>query len=189
VIIADTFKNVLASSGYRSIVKDERYHNPWFGRFPNREVLDLCGVYSADQFSNVDIRVCVRGILELVESRFRRYQFDRYSDLKALRPSATKDVKRTVARLVFCSLRKIPNQRLDIALQYYRASGNGQVYHWLGTTAGNKTKFPCDVFVHIVAPISSPADAATKSVDLKRIIKRSAQIGGANFLAAPNVSL
>jgi nucleoside 2-deoxyribosyltransferase len=174
--VADAFKSVLTSSGYRSIAKDDdRYHNPWFGRFRRGEVLEICGVCSADQFSKFDIRVSVRNMLEVVESRFRPSEYDSYSGmklsgLKAPRPSETKNVKKMVARLMLCSLRRIPHERLDIALQYYRASGNGQVYHWL---LGFEKKIHCDVFVHIIAPIGSPVDTASKGAELKRIIKGS----------------
>lgn len=174
--VTETFKNALASSGYRSITRDDSYHNPWVGRFRKGEVLEICGVLSSNQFLKIDIHVSIRKILDLVRSRFHRSEYDEYSDTKTPRPSETKDVKRTVARLVLCSLRKIPNQRLDVALQHYGASGNGQVYHWVGTTTVNfETKLPCDVFLHIVAPISSPVDAATKGAELKQIIKGSTQ--------------
>ena len=84
-------------------------------------------------------------------------------------------MNRTVARLVLCSLRKIPNQRLEVALWDHKASHNGQVYYWPFTTfVDHNTNLPCDVFVHIVAPVSCPADAAAKGVELKRIIKGSA---------------
>src|SRR5262249_2638895 len=148
--VAETFRDVLTSSGYRSISDDNNYNIPWFGRLPKRGVLEICGVYSADQFSKINIQTSVSNLLELVKSRFHRSEYDRYRypGTKAPHWAETKDVKRTVARLVFCSLRKIPNQRLEVALQYHKASRNGQVYYWPFTTfVDHKTNFPCDVLV------------------------------------------
>lgn len=183
--MAETFGNTLSGCGYRSLAANDRYKNPWVGRVPKRNVLNVGVVSAQGAFTQRSIRDHVNETLELVRSRFASFDDDsegynrqrwhnRWGHFREPKAIETKYVQGIVVRLVLCSLQKIPNQRLVSALSSSMASAGGQVYSWTQIVhVAYQKAFPASIYVHVVAPVLSESDAEMKSQQLKRIIKQS----------------
>ena len=189
-VVSNIFGNVMKRCGYISLMVGEA-SNPWVGRDPDRFTLDV-GVVSAEaSFTQKAIDNHADGILELLRSRLEK--IDDQSDLyhwqnrwqghRPPKPAETKDVTKVVARLVLCSLQKIPRGRLTAALSFYTANETGQVFKWQGdltTTIFSKKhlasfssgkSLPASVSVYVVDPIKSVPDATRKAKQLKLAIQ------------------
>ena len=183
--MAETFGNTLSSCGYRSLAANDRYKNPWVGRVPKQNVLNLGIVLAQAAFTQRSIKDHVNETLEVVRSRFESFDHDlegynrqrwhnRWGHFREPKVIETKYVGGIVVRLVLCSLQKIPNQRLVSALSSSMASAGGQVYSWTQILhVAYQKAFPGSIYVHVVAPVLSESDAAMKSQELRRIIKQS----------------
>lgn len=185
-IMTGAFQKVLERSGYRSLVVNNRPMNPWVGRLPKREVLNLCIVSAQSDFTKRKIADHVNQAFGLVKSRFESFDNDfegynrvlwqnKWGHFVVPRAIETRNVERIVLRLVLCSLQKIPTGRLVSALPSSVASAGGQVYSWSQTCHAAYSKaLPATIFVHVVAPVLSEPDIAVKSHKLRQVIKTEA---------------
>jgi hypothetical protein len=187
-LMTDAFQKALERSGYRSLAVNNRLKNPWVGRLPKRDVLNLCIVSAQSYFIKRMITDHVDQAFRLVQSRFESFDNDfegynrgrwqnQWGHFVVPRAIETRNVERIVLHLVLCSLQKIPTGRLVSALPSSVASAGGQLCSWQQTCYVDYSKFlPATIFVHVVAPVLSEPDIAVKSQKLGQVIK--AQAGG-----------
>jgi hypothetical protein len=182
-LISGIFEKTVNSCGYQHLGLREDI-DPWVGRIPKRNALQLCMVSAKATFTKREIRDIVNEMFALTKSRFESFDDDegynrqrwqnRWSGLKVPKAIETKYVRTITARLILCSLEKIPNGRLASALPWSAASG--QVYAWnqkIRVTYGKE--FPITILVHVEAPILSESDANAKSLELSHNIKNQNQ--------------
>ena len=188
-VVTEKFRNTMLRSGYRSIVRDDR-RNPWVGRLRKRDTLSLCSLYVQPKFSQRDIKSHAENLLVVFPSRFQDFAVDdeyysqqrmwefKWAGYKLPKPADTKGIKKLMARMVLCSLEKIPRGRLTSALPRYMADEAGKVFQWDGelpvsgssTIAGFRS-FPFSVSVYMFDPIRSQRDVQARSLELQRVLK------------------
>jgi hypothetical protein len=105
------------------------------------------------------------------EYNLRRWQ-NRRQGHKLPRLAGTKNVTEVVARLVLCSLQKVPTERLTSALPSYTANETGKVFMWQDELiVGYLKRLPASVKVYVSDLIKSVPDATMKGQQLKLTIK------------------
>jgi nucleoside 2-deoxyribosyltransferase len=172
------FRSVLRRIGYRPIVENEE-RSPWVGFKIEKRALDLTVLWVQPRFTQNEIRAHDAYVHRLVRSRFQevdkedylwQFQWPGFRKPKAVE---SKRVKTVVARLLFCSLDRIPAQRVATALPSYGANQDLNVYVsgglelvGAGTPLSAARTLPLSVAVHIVDDISTERVARAKSSKL-----------------------
>jgi hypothetical protein len=193
--VSEVFAKALKRSGYRPLVVNNDV-SPWVGRLPSHQTLNIGVVSAQASFTHRQIREQANNLLALVRSRFESFEGDGDADgynrqrwqntwhgYKLPREAETKYVRRVVARLVLCSLEKIPRGRLTTALPSYAADGDGRVFRLnrplvsLPNSLGrvfrlNNPLFslPSSLAVFVIDGIKSHPDAIKKCRELKRAL-------------------
>jgi hypothetical protein len=98
----------------------------------------------------------------------QRWQ-NRWHGHKIPKPAETKHVRKLVARLVLCSLEKIPPGRIASALPASTLDESRKVLRFNVSVRGpNYKMLPSSISVHIIDDIKSAVDAISQTQKLKR---------------------
>jgi hypothetical protein len=176
-IVAEKFRVAVKRCGYSSLVAPDEY-SPWVGRILRSGTLDLCQIIVQPNFTQRNIKDLASSMGDLLRTRFeKRNQYgdylwqQRWPGLKPPKPSETKDVKNVVAKLVLCSLQRIPRQRVTAALMYSTPSANGNLFRWRSELHRYQLALPLLYSAYIADPILSVTDASERSRNLSTLIK------------------
>jgi nucleoside 2-deoxyribosyltransferase len=176
-VVGKTFREAAKRRGYVPLlVRDDL--SPWVGRLPGRDFLNICEIIVQPSFTKRNISDHVEEMLEMLRSRFDledvsqesdyKYQWHiKWGRYKIPTPSETKNVKAVVARLVLCSLQKVPRGRAFAALPHFTPNEDGSIF----SLSGQLEQHPISFSVHVVDPILSVTDASEKSAKLNQILK------------------
>ena len=182
--VSKAFIKTVKGWGYVPLVEHYKF-NPWVGRLPSRGALNICVVYTGDSFSQRNISDCKNHTFEMLRSRFESFDDDdqgynrqgwqnQWSGHKLPKAEETKHVRKVNAKMVLCSLQRIPRGRLASALPSYTANETSDVYVWSGPfvpihrTHERFTPLPISLSICVCDGIKSPPIAVEKSRDLKR---------------------
>jgi hypothetical protein len=134
-LVHDIFKRALQRVGWRGIVQSDG-QRPWAGQLAEPRTLSLAILWVQVRFTQREIRERVEATDRLLRSRFvyGNDPFLRWELRNFRKPTSAelKGVKNLRARIVFCSLERIPSQRLAAALPSYAASHDLKAYEWDG---------------------------------------------------------
>jgi nucleoside 2-deoxyribosyltransferase len=179
--VTETFKNVLKHCGYDSLVVNDGFHM-WAGRLPSRHTLNVGVVSVRASFTQNDLQWQRNNLLAMLRSRFQvfddddgynrqRWQSD-WHGYELPKLAETKNVAKVVARLVLCSLQRVPGGRLTSALSSFATNETGKEFTWQShLEVGNAKSLPVSVHVYVSDLIKSLSDANLKGQELKRTIK------------------
>ena len=184
-LVADKFRIAVKRCGYASLVEPDDF-SPWVGRTTGAETLDICRIVVQPTFTLRNIKDHTSVMSSLMRSRFdkredegykykyktRLYMWQqRWPGQKPPKPSETKNVKNVVAKLVLCSLQKIPRQRVMAALPYSTPSAARTLFRWRSELRRFQLSLPMLFSVYIADPIVSLVDASEKSRKLSDLMK------------------
>jgi nucleoside 2-deoxyribosyltransferase len=181
--ISKIFIKAVKGWGYVPLVEDDEWR-PWVGRLPSRGALNACVLYIRDSFSQKNISDCKDYTISMLRSRFESVDDDegynrqrwqnQWGGCKLPKAEETRHVRTINAKLVLCSLQKIPRGRLASALPSYTANETSDVLVWSGSvmptlrTYDRSKPLPISLSVCVCDGIKSAPIAVEKSRDLKR---------------------
>jgi nucleoside 2-deoxyribosyltransferase len=187
--VSEGFTKALKRSGYRPLVAHSDV-SPWVGRLPSHQTLNIGAISVQASFTQREIREQANHLFELLKSRFESFEGDGDADgynrqrlqeywqntwhgHKLPRKADTRYVRRVVARLILCSLEKIPRGRLTTALPSYAADGDGRVFTLNSPVVCSYMRsLPGSLAVFVIDGIKSRPDAIKKSEELKRVFAK-----------------
>jgi len=176
--VSEIFRKALQHFGHVPFRKDE--YNLWVGRIPNRNTLETVVLSTEANLSKRDIQEHAKYLFAMIRSRFESFDKDdsynrqrwedRWHGYNLPNPIEVKHVTSIVARLVLCSLERIPRGRVAGALPSYTADENGQVLS-LSTSVNvsYQKSLPASISVCVMDGIKSTSSAIEKSQELKTI--------------------
>jgi hypothetical protein len=185
--VTESFTKTLKVVGYRSLlVKDEINSwvgGTWVGQVPDVRTLNVGVVFVRASFTRREIYEHEDGTMTMLGSRFDSFDDDvegynrqrwenQWPRHKVPKAAETKNITKIVARLVLCSLERIPRGRLASALPSYTPNETGQLFTRNTELQINSSRLlPLSTNVYIFDGIKSASDAIKKSRELKLVIK------------------
>jgi hypothetical protein len=179
-LVSETFRKVLKHCGYVPLTVNDGF-NPWAGRVPGRHTLNVGVVSAQASFTRNEIKGQADNLVAMLRSRFEKFDDDdgynlprwqyRWSGHRLPRSAETKNARKAVARLVLCSLQKVPGGRLTLALPSFTANETGKVFMRQTDIIDGSKRLPVSVNVYVSDLIKSVPDATVKGQELKRTIK------------------
>jgi hypothetical protein len=178
--VSEIFRKALQRFGYVPLVREDE-SILWVGRIPSRQTLKIVVLATQPNHTQRDIRECAKYLFGTLHSRFESFD-DRESSRRLWEirwrghnlpnPIEVRHVTSIVARLVLCSLERIPRGRVAGALPSYTADENGQVLS-LSTSVKNvgyQKSLPASVSVCVMDGIKSTSSAIEKSQELTTML-------------------
>jgi hypothetical protein len=182
-IVTNLFIGAIQRCGYKALVENNSVH-PWGGAVVVRKTLHLAVLSVDNKFTANEILGNLRNLIHMARTRFERPDNDydvriwqhRWRGHKVPTVKETSNVSLIEAKLILCSLEKIPRSRIENALPSYTAANEGRLFK--GSTVigtATQTTIFASIDVLIFDGIKSEASAVSMSAQLHNSIPLAAK--------------